>query len=101
MACHTAPGAIHCGSSSSSRASQGMPEATPITRLYSGRPMEGLSMPFLMYMVTERTMPTSKHSNSGCVPHSSITSRNCCTLATGLSNTMGGQAQVPSSLSLR
>ena len=52
-------------------------------------------------MPTERTMPTSKHSNSGCVPHSAITSRNFLTLSTGLSNTIGGQAQLPSSLILR
>ena len=94
-------GAIHCGSKANKSASQGMPDATPITRLYSGRPISGLSMPFLMNIPTARTMPTSKHSNSGCVPHSAITSRNCCTLDTGLSNTMGGQAHWPSSLILR
>ena len=33
--------------------------------------------------------------------HSCITSRNCCTLVTGLSNTIGGQAHWPSSLILR
>jgi len=58
-------------------------------------------MPFLRYMPTERTMPTSKHSNSGWVPHSAITSRNACTFPTGLSNTIGGQAQLPSSRILR
>ena len=87
--------------SASSSASQGMPEATPITRLYSARPVVPWSMPALRYMPTERTMPTSKHSNSGCVPQAAITDRNCCTLATGLSNTMGGQAHWPSSRSLR
>ena len=44
----------------------------PMTKLYFGRP---LNMPFLAYMPTQRTMPTSKHSNSGCVPVSCITSR--------------------------
>jgi hypothetical protein len=101
VVCQTLPGAIHCGSNCSSSASQGMPEATPMTRLYSGVPISGLSMPFLRYIVTQRTMPTSKHSNSGWVPHSPITSRNCWTLDTGLSNTMGGQAQLPSSLIFR
>jgi hypothetical protein len=38
-------------------------------------------------------MPTSKHSNSGRVPVSCITSRKSCTLAGGLSNSIGGQAQ--------
>ena len=75
-----------------------MPEATPITKLYSGTPA---NMPAFRYMPTERTMPTSKHSNSGCTPHSAITSRNCLTLATGLSNTIGGQAHWPSSLIFR
>jgi hypothetical protein len=52
-------------------------------------------------MATERTMPTSKHSNSGRVPVSFITSRKACTFSTGLSNTIGGQAQRPSSFSFR
>ncbi len=46
-------------------------------------------------------MPTSKHSNSGCVPVSRITSSMACTLDTGLSKTIGGQAQLPSSLIFR
>ena len=49
-----------------------MPDSTPMTKLYFGRP---LNMPFFAYMPTQRTMPTSKHSNSGWVPVSAITSR--------------------------
>ena len=49
-----------------------MPEATPITKLYSSGPEY---MPVWPYMPTQRTMPTSKHSNSGMVPASFITSR--------------------------
>jgi hypothetical protein len=52
--------------------SAGMPDSTPMTKLYRGGPA---NMPFLAYMPTQRTMPTSKHSNSGCVPVSRITSR--------------------------
>jgi hypothetical protein len=69
-----------------------------MTKLTSGTP---LNMPAFRYMATLRRMPTSKHSNSGCVPLAAITSRNCLTLATGLSNTIGGQAHSPLSLIFR
>jgi len=75
VACHTAPSTRYPGNRRNKAASQGMPDATPITKLYSGRPMPGWNMPDFTYIPTERTMPTSKHSNSGCTPHSSITSR--------------------------
>ncbi len=41
-------------------------------------------------------MPTSKHSNSGSAPVSAITPRKAATFSTGLSNSIGGQAQRPS-----
>jgi len=58
-------------------------------------------MPAFWYISTERTMPTSKHSNSGRVPHSFITAIMAVTLSTWLSNSMGGQAHWPLSLIFR
>ena len=75
-----------------------MPEATPITKLYSSGPEY---IPVCRYMPTQRTMPTSKHSNSGIVPASFITSRKSCTFSTELSNIIGGQAQLLSAFTLR
>ncbi len=40
-------------------------------------------------------MPVSKHSHSGTMSCSAMKSANCCTLSTGLSKIIGGQAQVP------
>ncbi len=47
-------------------------------------------------MSTLRTMPTSKHSNSGNASICCITCRKAATFSTGLSNSIGGQAQRPS-----
>lgn len=70
-----------------------MPDSTPITKLYSSGPVH---MPTSAYICTLRTMPTSKHSNSGGVPVSFITSRYAATFAGGLSKIIGGHAQRPS-----
>src|SRR5215472_3729206 len=63
---------LHFKRIGSSSGSAGMPEATPITRLYSSGPEY---MPVCRYMPTQRTMPTSKHSNSGIVSASFIALR--------------------------
>ena len=46
-------------------------------------------------------MPRSKHSNSGSVPLAFIASRKAWILGTGLSKSIGGQAQLPSDLAFK
>ena len=41
----------------------------------------------------ERTIPVSKHSHSGTISSRRITAAKASTFSTGLSNSMGGQAQ--------
>ncbi len=78
-------------------ASTGMPEATPWTKLY----WADAAMPLRTYTATLRTMPRSKHSNSGRAPVAAIASSMVLILDTGLSNSIGGQAQAPSSFIFR
>ena len=72
VTCQAQPSTISFVRIGSSAGSAGMPDSTPMTKLYCGLP---LVMPFFTYMSTQRTMPVSKHSNSGLVPVLAITSR--------------------------
>jgi hypothetical protein len=70
-----------------------MPDSTPMTKLYFG----GRLWPQLRAMAAAvRTMPMSKHSNSGSIVWARIAPRNLRILSTELSNRIGGQAQDPS-----
>ena len=98
VTCQVAPAGSSPISTGSNPGSAGMPDSTPITKLRSGWPRYS---PARRYISTQRTMPTSKHSNSGSAPVSAIASRKAFTFSTGLSNSIGGQAQRPSPRTLR
>ena len=98
ITCQWVPAIISFFRSGTHSGLAGWPLATPMTNEMCGSPS---NMPAFLYRATLRTIPESKHSNSGTTSSAAMASRKACTFSTGLSQAMGGQAQVPSLLSLK